>query len=68
MSRSQVHLCLPTELMEQGKQQAKTLGLSFTAYVANLIAADLGQGDQQPLVALERRVRELELRLMQNAE
>ena len=67
MSRKQLSMVLPLELIEAIKQRASEQGLTITAYVAELVRRDLGwptRPDVRSLAeqfdALEQRVERLE--------
>ena len=64
MTRKQLSMVLPPELLEQIKARAKNLGISTTAYITRLVRRDLGlevMGDvESRLEELENRLKALE--------
>jgi len=65
MTRKQLSMVLPPELLEQIKARANSLGISTTAYITRLVRRDLGlevMGDvESRLEELENRLKALEL-------
>ena len=64
MTRKQLSMVLPPELLEQIKARANSLGVSTTAYITRLVRRDLGlevMGDvESRLEELENRLKALE--------
>ncbi|WP_415399698.1 hypothetical protein [Synechococcus sp. W4D4] len=64
MTRKQLSMVLPPELLEQIKARANSLGISTTAYITRLVRRDLGlevMGDvESRLEELENRLKALE--------
>lgn len=64
-SRKQLSMVLPVELIAAIKQRASERGLSITAYVVDLVQADLGQPVAPNPVALAEQIQALQRRVEQ---